>query len=391
MSSAEENGGQWIRKGGASPGYKQQNNERGGYRGGYNNERGGGRGGYNNHNNTDRGQHNGGGHHQGGGRNYNNNNNSHHKNDFQKKQDEEPRFVAFVGNLPVDIIQGDIDIIFKNFNIKQVRMVRDRETDKFRGYCYVEFDTAESLNQALGLNGAKVNDHYIKVDVAANNRNKNKEGGNQGVNNQYNNNNRQNNYNKSPQDGQQGGGGHRGGYNNYNKNNQSTSPNQGGYQNGYNNRGGHNNRGGYQNRGGYNNRYNSEGGEAGNQGRYVRRHEASESSQPEEIVPHVAAEGRPKLNLLPRTKKSEDTDGAAQASSIFGSGKPRDINKPEIKELEERLEHNLAISKQQAAEAAANENIEDGGSGYSESSTSPIDIKNERNRTVSTNSQNSRN
>lgn len=154
MSSSEDNSGQWIRKGGASPGYKHQNNnshhnnERGGYqnRGGYNSERGG-RGGYNN---SDRGQH--------SNRNYNNNNSErgqhHDKGGFNKKQAEEPRHVAYVGNLPVDIIQGDIDIIFKNFNLKQVRMVRDRETDKFRGYCYVEFDTAESLNQALALNGA---------------------------------------------------------------------------------------------------------------------------------------------------------------------------------------------------------------------------------------------
>lgn len=380
MSSAEENGGQWIRKGGASPYKNNHGGERGGYhqggnRGAYNNDRGG-RGGYNN--NTDRGQHH-------NNRNFNNNNN-HQKNDYQKK-DDEPRFVAFVGNLPVDIIQGDIDIIFKNFNIKQVRMVRDRETDKFRGYCYVEFDSAESLNQALGLNGAKVNENFIKVDVAAN-RNKNKEGGNQNVNNQYNNN-RQNNYNKSPQDGQHNGGGQRN-YNNYNKNNHmSTSPNQqggGGYpqNNGYNRGGYNNNRGGYNNRGGgYNNRYNNDGG------RYTRKHEASESSQPEEIIPHVAPEGRPKLNLLPRTVPTSQIGEVSASSSIFGSGKARDINKPEIKELEDRLEHSLAISKQQAAEAAAAAGNAENEHEYEEGVSSPIDINNERNRTTSTNSQNS--
>jgi len=97
----------------------------------------------------------------------------------------------------------------------------------------------------------------------------------------------------------------------------------------------------------------------------------------------VAPEGRPKLNLLPRSIPAEVSKDENKDSSIFGSGKPRDINKPEIKELEERLEHTLAISKQQAADALASENSE----GYAESE--PIDINNERNRTTSTNSQNS--
>lgn len=66
----------------------------------------------------------------------------------------EIRHVAYVGSLPIDLIQGDIDIIFKNLPLKSVKMVRDKETDKFRGYCYVEFETAEALKLALLLNGA---------------------------------------------------------------------------------------------------------------------------------------------------------------------------------------------------------------------------------------------
>lgn len=89
------------------------------------------------------------------------------------KDHDDKKHVAFVGNLPVDLIQGDIDIIFKNLPLRQVRMVRDRETDKFKGFCYVEFENEEALNKALLLNGAKVNETFIKVSVAVQHQNNN--------------------------------------------------------------------------------------------------------------------------------------------------------------------------------------------------------------------------
>lgn len=97
---------------------------------------------------------------------------------------EKQKFVAYVGNLPLDLIQGDVDIIFKNLPMKHVKMIRDKENGNFKGFCYVEFADAEALEKALFLNGAvcflklfnnliffslflkKVNDNIIKVSEA---------------------------------------------------------------------------------------------------------------------------------------------------------------------------------------------------------------------------------
>lgn len=43
----------------------------------------------------------------------------------------------------------------------------DKETDKFKGFCYVEFDTLSDLELAVARNGLiEVEGNTIKIDVA---------------------------------------------------------------------------------------------------------------------------------------------------------------------------------------------------------------------------------
>lgn len=79
----------------------------------------------------------------------------------------EPPFTAYIGNLPTGVVQGDINNIFPKLMVKNVRLVKDKETDRFKGFCYVEFETAKDLQEAVALDGCvAVEDQTIKIDVA---------------------------------------------------------------------------------------------------------------------------------------------------------------------------------------------------------------------------------
>lgn len=79
----------------------------------------------------------------------------------------EPPYTAYIGNLPNGIVQGDVDKMFENLHIKNSRLVKDKETDKFKGFGYVEFDTLKDLETAISWNGEiEIEGCIVKIDVA---------------------------------------------------------------------------------------------------------------------------------------------------------------------------------------------------------------------------------
>lgn len=281
----------------------------------------------------------------------------------------EPPFIAFVGNLPQGVVQGDVIQIFSKQSVKNVRLVKDKETDQFKGFCYVEFETIQDLEDAVNLDGRIVLDNNpqpLRIDVAEqkkndrgfNNRRGGGTGGDREGGNRYNNFGNRGSHQQSHQPMR--------GRNNFNDSTFADRGEGGNREDRYNNYG---NRGSHQQsqqqmRGGRNN-YNEHGGNRGHYGNFndndnFRRHDADreggnredrynnygnrgshhnrrsggssfEERRTSESMSQLSLEerdaGRPKLKLAPRTVNAP-VNGLAdtkQAAAIFGEAKPREV------------------------------------------------------------------
>lgn len=259
---------------------------------------------------------------------YGHNANAYNEQSSSPQLPSEPPYTAFFGNLPDGIVQGDLEYMLKPYDVKivSIRLVRDKETNEFKGICFIEFDDQQSLKKALELDGAQFpnQNQTLRVNVS-NNREKGKG----------------NSFNRNDQRG----GNQRGGR-------------------GYNDRNGYSNRSNTydnRNRGGYNDhpqpsykeydqrnnqsfssgpRYNDMGhkqdrsGDRQNRQEYEQRRDtdnASEEPPVKEVAPRPS-----RIKLLPRTNKDPVGQLAETLSKqdIFGTGKPRE-------ETEKQSEQNL--------------------------------------------------
>lgn len=272
-------------------------------------------------------------------------------------------YTLFVGNLPPNTIQGDIDNIFAEVkqHIQKIRMIRDKETDKFKGFCYVEFSDYKAFETALSYDNADFGGWTLRIDHAAPKNRDGRSGG--GFSNRQNNRDSFNNNNRDkfpPRSGYQNapGGAGAGGY-----------QNSGGYQQrggagggrGYNDAAGYggqsrgyNDRQGYGGGGGYDDRYGNSAGGRGyqqpsqygsgfNRGRdnynnrgYSRYNRQDGGRPPIEPVEFDA--DRPKLSLKKREVNAPPAalaDTAAR-SKIFGDALPREFKINQLKDEQQR-------------------------------------------------------
>ena len=92
-------------------------------------------------------------------------------NHFKEKKDIDPDDVpldcktAFVKNLNYNITEQEVDEKFKTCGeINAIRFVYDNMTNKFKGFCYIDFKEHKGLLKTLKLNGNFFGGRKIKVD-----------------------------------------------------------------------------------------------------------------------------------------------------------------------------------------------------------------------------------
>lgn len=73
----------------------------------------------------------------------------------------------FIGNLAFATTKEELEAAFSNYGkVEEVRIPIDRNTGRVRGFAFVTFDSAQSAEKALALDGTELNGRPIRVRVA---------------------------------------------------------------------------------------------------------------------------------------------------------------------------------------------------------------------------------
>jgi cold-inducible RNA-binding protein len=73
----------------------------------------------------------------------------------------------YVGNLSFDTIASDLEEFFSQYGkIVDTKLIKDRDTDKSKGFGFITFDTQKGAQASLAADGTELKGRRIKVNMA---------------------------------------------------------------------------------------------------------------------------------------------------------------------------------------------------------------------------------
>lgn len=75
-----------------------------------------------------------------------------------------PPFVAYITNLPYDVDEEDLAEFFAEMKVSNMRLPKD--SNKLRGYGYVEFEDRQSLIDALSMTNTTIKTRRVRIEVS---------------------------------------------------------------------------------------------------------------------------------------------------------------------------------------------------------------------------------
>jgi len=73
----------------------------------------------------------------------------------------------YVGNLSFDVVEQDLEDLFKKFgDISGVKLIKDRETGRSKGFAFIEFANSSQAEAAVKIDGEDFKGRRIKVNIA---------------------------------------------------------------------------------------------------------------------------------------------------------------------------------------------------------------------------------
>lgn len=91
-----------------------------------------------------------------------------------------PPYVAYISNLPYDVVDEDLEELFQDMMISNIRLPKD--STKARGYGYVEFEDRDGLIAALSMANTMVKTRRVRIDVSNSSNEERRGGGRMGMN-----------------------------------------------------------------------------------------------------------------------------------------------------------------------------------------------------------------